>query len=86
MRDRQAAVGRKRGERRRMLSAQTAAAVLGTSPSTLALWEERFGFPAPAAWVGGKPLYREEAIRALRDALGKELSIALAIEEARRQL
>jgi MerR family transcriptional regulator, light-induced transcriptional regulator len=86
MRDPLAAVGRRLDGRRRMLSAQAAAAVLGTSPGTLSLWEERFGYPVPAGWVGGQPLYPEEAVIALREALNEELSIASAIEEARRRL
>jgi hypothetical protein len=78
-------VKRRRRRRSRMLSRQAAGALLGTSPETLTLWEERFGYPTPAGFVGGEPLYDEEMLIALRDALGEELSIASAIDEARRR-
>jgi hypothetical protein len=68
-----------------MLSRQAAAAFLGTSPDTLSLWEERFGYPTPAGSVRGEPLYDEDTLRGLRYALNTELSIASAIDEARRR-
>jgi DNA-binding transcriptional MerR regulator len=70
--------------RRGTLNARHAAALLGTSPTTIRLWEERFGYPVPAARVNGQPLYSEEALLALRDALSRELSIVSVIEEVRR--
>jgi hypothetical protein len=68
-----------------MLSRHAAAAFLGTGPDTLGLWEDRFGYPAPAGFVGGEPLYDEETLLSLRYALNTELSIASAIDEARRR-
>jgi hypothetical protein len=68
-----------------MLSSQAAAAFLGTRPDTLVLWEERFGYPAPAGFVGSEPLYDEETLRSLRYTLNTGLSIAAAIDEARRR-
>jgi DNA-binding transcriptional MerR regulator len=66
------------------LTAEAAAALLGTSTAILSLWEERFGFPVPDRTADGQPLYPDEMMIALRDALGRELSIASAITEARR--
>jgi hypothetical protein len=68
-----------------MLCRQAAAAFLGTSPATLSLWEERFGYPVPAGSVRGEPLYDEDTLLSLRYALNTELSIASAIDEARRR-
>jgi hypothetical protein len=66
------------------VNAESAAALLGTSTAILSLWEERFGFPVPERAADGQPLYPDEMMIALRDALGRELSIASAITEARR--
>jgi hypothetical protein len=66
------------------LTAETAAALLGTSTTILSLWEERFGYPVPEPSADGQRLYPDEMMIALRDALGRELSIASAITEARR--
>jgi hypothetical protein len=66
------------------VTAEAAAALLGTSPTILALWEKRFGYPVPERTNDGAPLYADEAMMALRDALGRELSIAAAISHARR--
>ncbi len=66
------------------MTADAAAALLGTSPTILTLWEKRFGYPVPV-WSGdGQRLYPEEMMIVLRDALSRELSIASAITEARR--
>jgi DNA-binding transcriptional MerR regulator len=66
------------------MTAQAAAQLLGTSPTTLSLWEQRFGYPVPVRSADGQSLYAEEAMIALRDALSRELSIASAITKARR--
>jgi DNA-binding transcriptional MerR regulator len=66
------------------MTADAAAALLGTSPTILDLWEERFGYPVPMDSGDGQRLYPDEMMIALRDALGRELSISSAITEARR--
>ena len=66
------------------MTADAAAALLGTSPRILNLWEERFGYPMPVCSGDGQRLYPEEMMIGLRDALSRELSIASAITEARR--
>jgi DNA-binding transcriptional MerR regulator len=66
------------------MTAEAAAALLGTSPTTLSLWEERFGYPMPVCSGDGQRLYPDEMMIALRDALTRELSIASAITTARR--
>jgi DNA-binding transcriptional MerR regulator len=66
------------------MTADAAAALIGTSPTVLSLWEERFGYPMPVCSEDGQRLYPEETMIALREALGRELSIASAITEARR--
>jgi hypothetical protein len=67
------------------LNAEAAAALLGTTPATLHLWEERFGYPVAATRIDGESLYSEDALLALREALHRELSIVSAIESARRR-
>jgi DNA-binding transcriptional MerR regulator len=66
------------------VTAAAAAALLGTSPAILALWEKRFGYPVPEPNDYGERLYADEAMIALRDALGCQLSISAAISHARR--
>jgi DNA-binding transcriptional MerR regulator len=66
------------------VTAEAAAALLGTSPTILALWEQRFGYPVPEQSVNGERLYAEDAMIALRDALSCQLSISAAIVHARR--
>jgi hypothetical protein len=66
------------------VTAETAAALLGTSPTILALWEKRFGYPVPEPNDHGERLYPEEAMIALRDALNCQLSISAAINHAQR--
>jgi len=66
------------------MTADAAAAMLGTSPTILGLWEERFGYPVPVRSGDGQRLYPDEMMIALRDALDSELSIASAITQARR--
>ncbi|HJS94828.1 MAG TPA: MerR family transcriptional regulator [Solirubrobacteraceae bacterium] len=66
------------------MTADAAAALLGTSTTILGVWEERYGFPVPVRSEDGQRLYSEEAMIALRFALGRTLSVASAITEARR--
>ena len=66
------------------MTAEAAAALLGTSTTILGVWEERFGFPVPVRCDDGQRLYPDEAMIALRVALGRTLSVASAITEARR--
>ncbi len=66
------------------MTADAAAALLGTSPTVLSLWEERFGYPVPVCSGDGQRLYPDEMMIALSDALTRGLSIASAITEARR--
>lgn len=66
------------------MTAEAAAALLGTSTTILGVWEERFGFPVPVRCDDGQRLYPDEAMIALRIALGRTLSVASAITEARR--
>ena len=66
------------------MTAEAAAALLGTSPTILALWEKRFGYPVPEATDDGERLYAEDTMVALREALNCQLSIAAAISHARK--
>jgi DNA-binding transcriptional MerR regulator len=66
------------------MTADAAAALLGTNARILSLWEERFGYPVPERLADGQWLYPDETMIALRDALGRASSIASAITEARR--
>lgn len=65
------------------MTAETAAALLGTSTAILSAWEERFGFPVPVRSGDGQSLYPDEMMIALHDALGRQWSVASAITEAR---
>jgi DNA-binding transcriptional MerR regulator len=66
------------------VTAEAAAALLGTSTTILGVWEERFGFPVPVRSGDGQRVYPDEVMIALRIALGRQLSVASAISEARR--
>ncbi len=66
------------------MTEESAAALLGTSPTILSLWVQRFGYPVPVRAPGGQRRYSDATMIALRDALTRELSIASAITEARR--
>jgi DNA-binding transcriptional MerR regulator len=66
------------------VNADAAAALLGTTPVVLSLWEERFGYPVPVSRNDGQRLYPKDMMVELRDALSRGLSIASAITEARR--
>jgi DNA-binding transcriptional MerR regulator len=65
------------------VTAEAAAALLGTSTAILGVWEERFGFPVLARSSDGQRVYPDEAMIALRIALDRTLSVASAITEAR---
>jgi DNA-binding transcriptional MerR regulator len=65
------------------VTAEAAAALLGTSPTILALWEQRFGYPVPEPNGDGERFYADEAMIALRDALNCQLSISAAISQVR---
>ena len=49
----------------------------------LGVWEERFGFPVPVRSDDGQRVYPDEMMIALCIALGRTLSVASAITEAR---
>ena len=66
----------------RDLRLDEAAAVLGVSPDTVRAWEQRFGYPRPVRYEGGEPLYQDEMMVELRDALDRELSICSAVIKA----
>jgi len=66
------------------MTAESAAALLGTSPAIPALWEKRLGYPIPEHTDDGQQLYADDVMMALRDALSRELSISAAISRARR--
>ena len=66
------------------MTAEAAAALLGTSTTILGAWEKRFGFPVPVHSDDGQRLYPDEMMIALCIALGRTLSVASAITEARR--
>ena len=66
------------------MTAEAAAALLGTSTRILGVWEERFGFPVPVRSDDGQRLYPDEMMIALRNALGRKFSVASAISEARQ--
>jgi DNA-binding transcriptional MerR regulator len=67
------------------VTADAAAALLGTSPNILSLWEERFGYPVHHHSADGQRVYADEMMLALRDALSRELSVPAAIRRARRR-
>ena len=66
------------------MTAEAAAALLGTSTKILSVWEERFGFPVPVRSDDGQRLYPDEMMIALCISLGRTFSVASAITEARR--
>lgn len=84
MTDSLVATGRRPTEARCEMTAEAAAALLGTSTTILSLWEERFGFPVRESAADGRRFYPDGAMIALREALSRELSIASAITEARQ--
>jgi DNA-binding transcriptional MerR regulator len=66
------------------VTADAAAALLGTSTAILGVWEERFGFPVPVRCDDGQRVYPDDVMIALCIALRRTLSVASAITEARR--
>jgi MerR HTH family regulatory protein len=66
------------------MTAEAAAAMLGTSTTILSLWEKRFGYPSPVRAADGQWLYADDEMISLRDALNRELSIASAITSTRQ--
>lgn len=67
------------------MTPEAAAALLGTSPTILTLWEERFGYPVHERSADGQRFYAEDMMLGLRDALTRELSVPAAIRRARRR-
>ncbi len=67
------------------MTAEAAAALLGTSPTILSLWEKRFGYPVSMRSTDGQSQYPDEVMLALHDALSRGLSIPSAIRQARRR-
>jgi DNA-binding transcriptional MerR regulator len=57
--------------------------VLNVSADTLRLWEERYGFPAPARTPDGRAAYDRDQMIDLRNALQNSRSITHAVHEAR---
>jgi hypothetical protein len=68
-----------------VMSAEFAAAVLGTSTATLRFWEERFEYPVPVVSGDGRRRYHVDAVFALLGALQSELSVAAAMASASRK-
>ncbi len=70
-------------EGRATLTINQAAAVLNVSVDTLRLWEDRYGFPAPARTPDGRDEYDGDQMIDLRDALQNSRSVTHAVAEAR---
>jgi MerR family transcriptional regulator, light-induced transcriptional regulator len=70
-------------EGRATLTINQAATVLNVSADTLRLWEERYGFPAPARTPDGRDEYDRDQLIGLRDALQNSRSVTHAVVEAR---
>ena len=69
------------------LSIREIAAASGVNEATLRMWEARHGFPAPTRLPSGHRRYSErdvEAVRSVLRARAEGLSLATAIERARR--
>jgi DNA-binding transcriptional MerR regulator len=69
------------------LSIREIAAASGVHEATLRMWESRHGFPAPTRLPSGHRRYSErdlEAVRSVLRARAEGLSLATAIERARR--
>jgi DICT domain-containing protein len=69
------------------LSIRETAAASGVNEATLRMWETRHGFPAPTRLPSGHRRYSErdvEAVRSVLRARAEGLSLATAIERARR--
>ena len=68
----------------RDLRPDDAAAMLGVSPDTLRAWEQRFGYPHSVFRTTGQRRYAHREVIALRNTLDAGLSVAAAIDKARR--
>lgn len=68
----------------RDLRPDEAAAMLRVSPDTLRVWEQRFGYPHAVFRTTGQRRYAHREVIALRDTLDAGLSVAAAINKARR--
>jgi len=66
-----------------MLTINEAARVLNVTADTLRLWEDRYGFPAPARTPDGRDQYDRDQMIGLRDALQNSRSITHAVIQAR---
>lgn len=70
-------------EGRATLTINEAATVLNVSADTLRLWEQRYGFPAPARTPDGRDEYDRDQMIGLRDALQNSRSVTHAVAQAR---
>jgi len=68
----------------RDLRPDEAAAMLRVSPDTLRAWEQRFGYPHSVLRATGQRRYAHREVIALRNTLDAGLSVAAAINKARR--
>jgi MerR family transcriptional regulator, light-induced transcriptional regulator len=68
----------------RGLRPDEAAAMLHVSPDTLRAWEHRFGFPHAVSGGIRRRRYARREVIALRNTLDAGLSVAAAINKARR--
>ena len=66
------------------VSAEIAAALLDTTPATVQLWAERFGYPVPAHGPEDRVRYSYATVVALREAMAREVSITSAVVTAMR--
>jgi MerR family transcriptional regulator, light-induced transcriptional regulator len=57
--------------------------VLNVSADTLRLWEQRYGYPAPARTADGRDEYDRDQMIGLRNALQNSRSVTHAVVEAR---
>ncbi|HUC05063.1 MAG TPA: MerR family DNA-binding transcriptional regulator [Acidimicrobiales bacterium] len=70
----------------RYLKTTEAATLLNVAPSTLRVWERRFGFPLPQRSPGGHRWYTHGEVVALHEALRGGLSISTAVVRAQANL
>jgi len=70
-------------EGRATFTINDAATVLNVSADTLRLWEQRYGFPAPARAPDGRYEYDRDQMIDLRNALQNSTSITHAVFETR---
>jgi MerR family transcriptional regulator, light-induced transcriptional regulator len=57
--------------------------VLNVSADTLRLWEQRYGYPAPARTPDGRDEYDRDQLIGLRNALQNSRSVTHAVAQAR---